>query len=213
MVRYIGAMSAYQYSGVPLTPTVFASLARELVQPGEAISRTDLVRLVGEEHERRGGLPARGVAMHAAKKALSQMVEDGEAVSVAYGYWRIVAPTDPASISEPIVLGAGPESVYVYYFPAYRDQAAYLGRHEWPMKIGMTKGEVNPRIKDQSGTAMPEQPIVGMIYRTISATNAERMLHATLQERGRRIVDSPGKEWFVTSIDEVRSILDFATAR
>lgn len=99
----------------------------------------------------------------------------------------------------------------MYYFPAYRDQAAYLGHEDWPLKIGRTAGEVGYRIKDQGTTAMPEDPIIGMIYRTDDATSAERLLHAMLTQRGKHVSGAPGKEWFMTSVREVREILDFAT--
>jgi len=202
-------MSSYRYQGVPLTPTVFASLTRELFPEGTTIARIELIRSVLDEHEKRGGLPSRGVMVSAAKKALAMLADAGEAEPIARGYWRITPAVSPVAITEPVVFGSGPEAVYVYYFPAYRDQAAYLQRDSWPMKIGMTKGEVSLRIKDQCGTAMPELPIVGMIFRTENAANAERLLHSTLHTRGRHL-SGPGKEWFLTSVAEVRDILDFA---
>lgn len=192
---------------------MFAELAHEVVPAGEAIARTDLITRVLAEHEARGGLPPTGVAVAVAKKALRALADEGRAEAATHGYWRFLEPLDPASVDEPVLIGEGPESVYVYYFPAYRDQAAYLQRDTWPMKIGMTRGQVAPRIKDQCGTAMPEAPVVGMIYRTANAANAERVLHSTLRERGRHLADAPGSEWFQTSLDEVRSILDFATGR
>lgn len=206
-------MSPYRYQGVPLTPAVIAELILELHDVNSANSRQDMIATVSEEHERRGGMAARGNIAGATKKALAMLLEEGRVESVAYGYWRITPPLDPDEVKEPVELGDGAESVYVYYFPAYRDQAAHLRRDAWPMKIGMTKGQPEFRIKEQSGTSMPEQPIVGMIYRTKNASNSEKMLHSTLKERNRYISGAPGKEWFMTSLAEVRSILDFVNQR
>lgn len=140
------------------------------------------------------------------------LASDGCVQRLSLGHWRFTEPMSPDKVNEPVQLGEGAGAVYVYYFPAYRDQAAYLGRGVWPMQIGMTAaGEVSLRVRDQVGTAMPERPIVGLIYRTGSAANVERLLHATLEERGRRIGDAPGREWFLTSLSEIREIMEFAT--
>lgn len=204
------AMSTYRNVGIPLTPAVFAELLLELVEPGRPHARADLARLVGDEHAKRGGLPARGDVSTTAKKALSELQRRGlaEQIGSTRGYWRVVEKVAPAD-SGPLEFGDGPESVYVYYFPAYRDQAALLGHNEWPMKIGMTKTAVTPRLRDQCGTAMPEEPVLAMVYRTEDASNAERLLHSTLIARDRRIKGAPGKEWFQTSLTEIKAILDF----
>lgn len=212
-VRYDRTMPDYEYAGVPLSPTVFAAVALRVAPRDKPLSRPDLIDLVVAEHEAKGGIAARGSLISAAKKALSTLVADGRVKNPAYGYWRFIDPLTPGEVDEPVELGEGKESVYVYYFPAYRDQAAYLERDAWPMKIGMTTGELKPRVRDQVGTAMPERPIVGLIYRTSAASNAEKLLHSTLEARGRRLADAPGKEWFMTGLNEVREILEFATTR
>lgn len=200
-----------------MTPAVFAHLVAEMFDAGRVFSRADLTAQVADEHERRGGLPARGSVTAVAKKALQNLLAAGRVESVSQGFWRIAVSDDPDQApdadGQPIEVGEGTESVYVYYFPAYRDQAAHLGRSDWPMKIGMTAGEVAPRLRDQCGTAMPERPVVGMIYRTDSSRVAERLLHSSLETRGRRMTDAPGKEWFMTSLAEVKEILDFTNGR
>lgn len=202
-------MSPYEYEGAPLTPAVFAALTLELIEPNDVTSRGDLIRLVTARHEELGGLPARGSLASTAKKALADLAARGRAVAPVHGHWRILPSLAAEGPDETVEFGAGPESVYVYYFPAYRDQAAHLGRDAWPMKIGMTTGEVPHRVRDQCGTAMPELPVVGLIFRTDNARLAEKMLHTSLESRGRRMADAPGKEWFMTGLAEVREILDF----
>lgn len=199
-----------------MTPAVVKYLIPQMWEPGDVVSRSTLVMGVGAEHERRGGLPPRGSAVAVVKKALQGLAAEGAVESVSQGFWQInsegAAEDAPRSAETgPIEVGEGAEIVYVYYFPAYRDQAALLGRDMWPMKIGMTASDLTPRLVDQCGTAMPERPIVGLIYRTDQGRIAEKMLHSTLETRGRRIKEAPGKEWFATNLAEVRSILDFVT--
>jgi hypothetical protein len=205
-------VAKYRYAGVPLTPSVFAEMALKVIPRDQPISRPRLIELVHEAHQAAGGAPPTGSLIYVAKKALAHLAKDGYAQNLTPGHWRFTEPLSPNTIAEPVQLGDGRGAVYVYYFPAYRDQAVHLDKDSWPMKIGMTAaGEVPLRIRDQVGTAMPERPIVGLIYRTDSAANAERLLHSTLEARERRIVDAPGQEWFLTSLSEIREILDFAT--
>lgn len=193
-------------------PTVFADLVPQVTDPGETISRSALAQRVVGHHEVNGGLAANGVATFTAKKALSMLQANGSVEqTAAKGYWRILERLEPTEAG-PLEFGIGAEAVYVYYFPAYRDQALYLGRDEWPMKIGMTKGQVAFRIREQCSTAMPEEPVVGLIYRTDVAATGERLLHSMLDTRGRRLA-GPGREWFSTSLTEVKNILDYATQR
>lgn len=95
--------------------------------------------------------------------------------------------------------GAKP-SVYWYTFPAYRSDSA-----PYPIKIG--RGE-NPeaRIRMQV-TAMPEQPIVLGKYEHCDSTTLERAIHNILALRGKRKTDSPGREWFVTTPEEIESLI------
>ena len=212
LVRYDRTMSPYRYEGVPLTAAVFADLVRQTVEPGDVVTRSDIASRIADEHQRRGGTASRGPVDTVAKKALFDLRETGEAEIVTRGYWRISRPLGPsANSSETVELGKGRESVYAYYFPAYRDQAAYLGREEWPMKIGMTKSDASIRLRDQCGTAMPEEPVVGLLYKTDDARSAEKMLHSMLSQRGKHLKGAPGKEWFVVSLREIKDILDFAT--
>lgn len=203
---------SYEYKGIPFGGRVASDLILEMFKPGQTMSRKQIIDEATMEHERRGGLPAVGSVESVVKKALQVLANKGRVEPVMRGYWRFLEADSPEEVDEPVEVGEGSESVYTYYFPAYRDQAAYLKGDTWPMKIGMTaNSDVTPRVNGQTGTAMPERPIVGLIYRTDNARNAEKMLHSILIERDRKIVGSPGTEWFQTSIREVREILDFAT--
>ena len=73
------------------------------------------------------------------------------------------------------VIGDGPESVYVYYYPAYRKLARLQGKTSWPCKIGRTVGRVTERVIGQ-GTALPEKPQVAIIFKTDKDCTAPNFL-------------------------------------
>jgi hypothetical protein len=96
-------------------------------------------------------------------------------------------------------------SVYWYTFPAYqRIDAAH------PIKIGHGKTPLD-RINQQV-TAMPEYPVILGTFEHENARILERALHAILSLRGKRI-SSPGAEWFQTTADEVRALINFVLQR
>lgn len=203
-------MSPYRFAGAPLSPTVFGEVAVDVVPRNRTFSRTEIIDMVTATHLEGGGKAITTSMTSTAKKALQDLSAAGLVRNIAYGHWRFDEAMSPDRVREPVEIGNGKEAVYVYYFPAYRDQAAHLGRVDWPMKIGMTASDVTARIKAQISTAMPETPAIGLIYRTDTATNDEWLLHSTLRARGRHLSTAPGQEWYMTSLVEIREILDFA---
>lgn len=201
----------YPHSGLPLTPSLFGELTLQLVPTESPVNRKELCELVSTHHAERGGEPARGSLVSVAKKALQNLQKQGRAEATGVpGYWRIAPDPLAVDLDQPLDLGVGNETLYVYFFPAYRDQAAYLGRDTWPIKVGMSTTDAGLRMRDQVGTAMPERPVVGMLYRTDDARTLERLVHSTLRTRGRHLKDAPGSEWFLSSVQEVRSIIEFS---
>lgn len=91
-------------------------------------------------------------------------------------------------------------AVYWYTFPAYQ---AEFG--PYPIKIG--RG-IDPlaRIRTQV-TAMPEQPVVLGTHGHADPANLERALHSVLILRGKRKSDAPGTEWFMTTPEEIVSLI------
>lgn len=53
----------------------------------------------------------------------------------------------------------------------------------------------------------PERPEALCIWRTWDGRILERQVHRMLRTAGRRISDAPGREWFVTSKEELQSVL------
>lgn len=93
-------------------------------------------------------------------------------------------------------------AVYWYTFPAYKRLDA-----PFPIKIG--RGN-NPELRiAQQVTSMPEQPEVLGTCQHGDVGNLERALHAVLALRGKRKQDAPGTEWFVTTPNEIRAVIDF----
>lgn len=201
--------STYKFRGVPLSSGITAEILPHIFPNGEAANRAQIVSSVTAHHAKLGGLQAEGDVTSMVKKALGVLAKDGRVESVSHGFWRFTTPSVEAGRNEPIDMGEGAETVYVYYFPAYQDQAAYLGNDTWPIKIGMTKGDAPRRITEQSSTCMPESPIVGLRYKCPNAGQLERAIHLVLKSRNKHITGAPGKEWFMSSVNEVLSIISF----
>jgi hypothetical protein len=226
-VTELPAATPYKYQGLPLTPNVIAELARELLKM-PMFRRSELIRAVEHYHSENGGAAAQSLTS-ATKKALRNLVDAGLLEPTgAYGYWRWITPPhvtveeDGSSVvdeeteeldltDDTIVERAGSGSVYVYYFPSYKLLAEFRRDERWPVKVGMTSlGDTKIRISDQQGTAMPEQPVVAYVRRSDTPLKLERLVHAVLFYRGRQLDDAPGSEWFSSSPEEVKSIIDWA---
>lgn len=98
------------------------------------------------------------------------------------------------------VVGRGHESVYVYYLPTFE---TYRQNYYFPCKIGYSRHDAVERVEQQIKTALPERPEIGLIIKTDDGYLLEQALHAILKLKHRQVDDAPGKEWFLTSPDEV----------
>jgi hypothetical protein len=96
--------------------------------------------------------------------------------------------------------------IYAFTFPAIkRDNAPY------PIKIGLTTAaDVESRVYSQCrGSGFFEKPEILDRWQVRRVAQVEDAIHAVLKARGRWKEDAPGYEWFDTTIDEVRTILEF----
>ncbi|MDE0468554.1 MAG: GIY-YIG nuclease family protein [Candidatus Poribacteria bacterium] len=106
-------------------------------------------------------------------------------------------------------IGSGNSSVYLYYYPQYRESAESKGEKVWECKIGRTiHSEADGRIRDQA-TGLPEVPKIGLHIKTGKEKKIERIIHDVLKLRGKHIEEAPGTEWFLTSPSEVEEIYNF----
>jgi Meiotically up-regulated gene 113 len=221
------------FKDVPLTSGVVESLVQELFF-GEVVERHRIVNEVRREHSARGGrLGSTQSCIEHVKLALNSMCNKGLAQNPSRGYWRIGADSESdegclealdsnedkdigtvldrsrAFSNESIVedLGSGSGAIYLYYLPTYKELALLRNERFWACKIGRTDRDPAGRIWTQLATALPERPIIALVYRTDFPLEWERILHSVLTVRGVRMQSSPGSEWFVTSPDVVLELL------
>ena len=101
-------------------------------------------------------------------------------------------------------IGNGSSYVYAYYYPEYRKK----GKIDYPIKIGRSI-DYRERINTQNrATGMPEDLEVAVVWRTDKPEEAERLQQGILHFRGKHKSDAPGIEWFWTSPDEIRQIIE-----
>jgi hypothetical protein len=230
MATQTATSDGYAYKGLPLSPTIIESLALELFR-GKIVERQVIIEEVQRIHLSRGGLKAKADVARAVSFALKKMLEKALVENPTVGHWRfasengtqasvasleeyvlpdsadrsLISP-DLSTLPEPdadVVLGEGPGSVYLYYLPTYRLRTEEHNENTWPCKIGRTERDPLSRVLSQAGTALPETPHIALIVRTPFALAWESAIHGVLTLRGRRIEDSPGSEWFLTSPSEV----------
>ncbi len=211
----------YQCFGRDLTSDCARKLIQELFE-GQTVRRREIVNTVFEVHHKRGGGNS-GVRLHVIKSALKSMKESGVAENVELGFWYILQKANPEPHTESLqspktkeelvnpdldsikTIGAGKNSVYLYYYPTYRSFAESQGETDWPCKIGKSES-IDPaiRINSQTATALPENPVVGLIIRTDSPDTIEWAIHEFLGNK--HMQNAPGKEWFMTHPNEVQEI-------
>ena len=215
----------YQCFGRNLTQACTRKLILELFEE-QTVSRKEIVNTVFEEHHKRGGKNSE-VRVGLVKSALRSLKKSGFAENVELGYWFIrkkahhepqYEPPQPRKTHEEFVdpdlgsvttIGSGAGSVYLYYYPTYRDFAESKGKTVWPCKIGKSKS-ANPtiRIDSQTATALPEKPVVGLIILTDSPDEIERKLHKLLHIGNKGMQDALGKEWFMTCPSDVQEFYE-----
>lgn len=103
-----------------------------------------------------------------------------------------------------IVVGDGPESVYLYFYQNDKERALSKGADVWECKIGFSVGDYWSRICKQK-TAMPRYPTVGLLIRTKHAASLESAIHVHLSDCK---IDCPGDEWFLTSPGRVKEAVE-----
>jgi hypothetical protein len=76
----------------------------------------------------------------------------------------------------------------------------------WECKIGRTDVEPIQRIMGQAGTCYPEFPHIALIIHCEDSSQLEMAFHSILKVRRKYIKSAPGKEWFMTSPQEIEDI-------
>ena len=149
----------YEYSGESLTTKMAQELIVELFK-GKTVAKTEIVRRIDERHLERGGKTAETV-VHPVTNALNALKRKDLAHNdnPGIGVWHIIDKNEPTEEGGVKRIGTGNNSVYVYYYPTYKNFAELQRKETWPCKIGRSQYP-NPihRIYEQVGTGMPEKP-------------------------------------------------------
>ena len=205
----------YQYAERPLTPGIAQNLIIELFA-GQTAQKQDIMRIVDETHRERGGLPPRAKFNNPVTLALYNMRREGLVENPSQGYCLILSTTqeddnvdsEPDNLAPEKIIGSGKQSVYLYYFPAYRRLAELQSEEVWACKIGKAKNDPLIRISSQTRTALPEYPAVGLVIKTNEFTLMETTIQNILKLQGKHKQDAPGKEWFITSPSEIEQVYE-----
>lgn len=212
----------YLYSNLELTPNVFAHIAMSLCR-GTQRSRGDVITGVVVYHQTHGGITAGNEYISTFKKATKILRNKGLLKNLGYGQWLFkseanetsleldsyVTKEEDSQISIDETLGTGNETVYVYYYDAYRQLAETRGQKHWPCKVGMTSQQTISRIFSQTGTAYPESPHIAIEFKCNDAKGLENAFHSVLSFRKRKVESAPGNEWYYTTLEELKEIFDF----
>ncbi len=205
----------YEYAENPLTPKIAQHLILELFT-GQTVQKQEMMRVVEETHQERGGLPSQAQRNNPVTLALYNIRQEGQATKLGgNNNWLISSSTQDDSVnSEPDnlepekIIGSGKQSVYLYYYPAYRRLAELQDEEIWACKIGKAKNDPLIRISSQTRTALPEYPTVGLIIKTNEFTLMETTIQNILKLQGKHIRNAPGREWFLTSPSEVERVYE-----
>lgn len=76
----------------------------------------------------------------------------------------------------------------------------------------MTMRDATVRINEQTKTALPEAPVIGLIIKTNDAAILEATLHDILRLKHRDIRQRGGTEWYNTTPDEVLTLCELLRA-
>ena len=124
--------------------------------------------------------------------------------SVAARWTRDLPFNDPAATQ---IVGRGIDEVYAYTFRSCMEEATETGGGEYPMKIGYTSGldGALQRINGQFPAAIADDACVQFIGRCTEGRKVEGRIHKSIRDAGRKL-DAPGREWFLTTADEVEQL-------
>ena len=206
----------YEYVERSLTPKIAQHLILELFA-GRTVQKQEMMRVVEETHQERGGLRSQAQRNNPVTLALYNMRQEGQATELGENNnWLISSSTrdddsvdsEPDNLEPEKIIGSGKQSVYLYYYPAYRRLAELQDEEVWACKIGKAKNDPLIRISSQTRTALPEYPTVGLIIKTNEFTLMETTIQNILKLQGKHIQNAPGREWFLTSPSEVERVYE-----
>ena len=227
----------YKYAGLPLSPAMASELAVDIFA-GQTVKRQEVIDKVVQYHRTNGGLPSEAQDLpRSVKKALENLKDCGKVENPSQGFWRFIKLTVEPSETETEtetkeeggescniieehpridakkIIGSGDGAVYIYFYSIYEKYAALIGDEFWPCKVGLSERDPLIRVLSQSGTALPEVPVIALLIKTDKPRVLENALHSILDLKGRRTLLAPGTEWFNTSPTEIEKFLELCDIR
>lgn len=204
--------------GLKLAPSLFADILIELFD-GKIFERQDAIDKVKEYHLNAGGILEEDRDYIAVFKAAAQVLKNNGLTNKGYGVWQLnyekqnVEIVKSKKVSEKYsvdeTIGTGDCAVYVYYYDIYKKYAEINNKRSFECKIGRTDKAPIHRILEQTGTCYPEKPHIALIIHCENSKLLEAALHRVLCYKGKKIEESPGDEWFITSPEEIKGIYLF----
>lgn len=209
----------YEFSGLKLTPAIFAKLIVILFD-GKQFTRQTAISKVSEYHVSNGGIiEEERNLVSVFKRATQDMQKKNVGLSnKGYGTWELHyeiheiteivedIETDSTGFTADETLGTGNNAVYVYYYDVYQKLASVEGKDSWACKIGRTDRDPIQRVIGQAGTCYPELPHVALIIYCDDSSALESAIHSVLKYQNKWIKGAPGTEWFLTSPNEIKEI-------
>lgn len=139
--------------------------------------------------------------------------ESGEYTNVGGGFFRNKTAEnmdEDAAVDAAMDEGDEEAGEYDGWIYAFSFPAIIKSGEAFPIKVGKTVGDVDARIMDQAkGSAMFEFPKVLGRWQATRIGPTEYAIHNILKARGKWIEEAPGKEWFITTMEEVERIVQF----
>lgn len=140
------------------------------------------------------------------------MISVGSIEPVSRGIYKSVSEIEMAEEAEDEMAeeqGEGAGYAYAFSFPRL-----VTGSGRFPIKVGMTMGDVDTRVSVQcKGSAIFEPPVVLWRIQCADAVAMERAIHAMLKVWGHHLENAPGTEWFNTTVSEIEAIVAFIGRR
>lgn len=210
----------YRFSRYQALPEVLASSEAASGSPFRLI---DVSKRIIDEHltaEQQGMMVRRAESdrqdpIHRVVKTYIPFIakNTGQLVSLGEGMFRL--PTvddiseeeleDAALEDESVDAAASDGHIYAFSFPSLT-----RGEGAFPIKIGMTAGDVATRVQQQCrGAATFDNPVILGQWQVKRVRAVELAVHNILRSRGKWRENVPGAEWFDTTVREIESIIAF----
>jgi hypothetical protein len=136
------------------------------------------------------------------------MISIGMIGSVSRGLYKALSEDElPENAADEIAEEEGEGAGYAYAFSFPR---LVKPGERFPIKVGMTTGDVDTRVSAQcKGSAIFEPPVILWRTQCLDAVAMERPIHAMLKLWGHHLDNAPGTEWFNTTVNEIEGIVEF----